>query len=374
MTLIKELIEIPEQVQRGDFVLNLSQGLEGSAVHQTLAQYVVTPQLATSFEDALGFIKSAVVGGQTPQGNQNRQKGAYLHGSFGSGKSHFMAVLHLLLQGNTEARAMPELAPAVSKHDEWLHKHNILLVPYHMIGAPSIEAGILGGYVRYIQKRHPDAPQPGFYLSDRLFRDAVGMRERLGDAKFFEVLNQAGGNVADNDGWGELAGGWDAISFDAVVSGLAGGEERARLVGADLTTGQIQHEGISWQTDGVEHVVELVFVAICAQAGQAIVVPLIGVTGMLGFGNEVVSRAGSRHPFEIDRHIGANPRVSFPKQLVRMRPVCRQVRGFRRCRIQRNTSFGQPGTPLLPHLFIKIRRFRLQGYRNHASQPFCLQI
>lgn len=231
MTLIKELIEIPEQVQRGDFVLNLSQGLEGSAVHQTLAQYVVTPQLATSFEDSLGFIKSAVVGGQTPQGNQNRQKGAYLHGSFGSGKSHFMAVLHLLLQGNTEARAIPELAPAVSKHDEWLQKHNILLVPYHMIGAPSIEAGILGGYVRYIQKRHPDAPQPGFYLSDRLFRDAVGMRERLGDAKFFEVLNQAGGNLANNDGWGELAGGWDAISFDAVVNGLAGGEERARLVG-----------------------------------------------------------------------------------------------------------------------------------------------
>ena len=43
MTLIKELGEIPEKVQRGDFVLNLSHGLEGNAVHQTLAQYVVTP-------------------------------------------------------------------------------------------------------------------------------------------------------------------------------------------------------------------------------------------------------------------------------------------------------------------------------------------
>ena len=129
MTLLKELISIPEKVQSGDFVLNLSTGLEPEAVQQTLDQYVVTPQLAKAFDDALGFIKSTV------EGNQNRQKGAYLHGSFGSGKSHFMAVLHLLLQGNPDARAINELAPAVSKHDSWLQNKNILLVPYQMIGA-----------------------------------------------------------------------------------------------------------------------------------------------------------------------------------------------------------------------------------------------
>ncbi|WP_210386920.1 hypothetical protein [Ectothiorhodospira sp. PHS-1] len=142
--LMKALIHIPERVQRGDFVLNLSHGLEGEAVQQTLDQYVVTPQLVKAFDDALSFIKSTVVGGQ------NRQKGAYLHGSFGSGKSHFMAVAHLLMQGHPDARAIPELAPVVSEHDDWLQQHNILLVPYHMIGAPSIEAGILGGYVRHI--------------------------------------------------------------------------------------------------------------------------------------------------------------------------------------------------------------------------------
>src|SRR5690606_37403285 len=107
MTLIKDLIDIPERVQKGDFVLNLSTGLAETAVADTLAQYVVTPQLQKSFEDALGFIKSTV------DGNQNRQKGAYLHGSFGSGKSHFMAVLNLLLQGNAQARAINELAPVV---------------------------------------------------------------------------------------------------------------------------------------------------------------------------------------------------------------------------------------------------------------------
>lgn len=178
MTLIKDLISIPEKVQRGDFVLNLASGLEADAVDQTLEQYVVTPQLAAAFEDALGFVKSAVAA------PHNRNKGAYLHGSFGSGKSHFMAVLDLLLQGHAKARAIPELASAVSRHDQWMQSRNILLVPYHMIGAASIESGVFGGYARHVRKLHPEAPIPGFYLSGRLFRDAQAFRDRMGDKAF----------------------------------------------------------------------------------------------------------------------------------------------------------------------------------------------
>jgi len=227
MTLIKDLIEIPEKVQRGDFVLNLSSGLADEAIQQTLDQYVVTPQLAKSFDDALSFIKSTVVG------NQNRQKGAYLHGSFGSGKSHFMAVLHLLLQGNTQARAINELAPAVSKNDDWLQKSNILLVPYHMIGAASIESGVLGGYAKYIKKLHPDAPVPGFYMSERLFKDAQNLRETMGDESFFNTLNTApgaGATASSDGGWGELEAGWDAFSFDAVINQQSAAEDKDRLV------------------------------------------------------------------------------------------------------------------------------------------------
>lgn len=79
MTLLKDLISIPEQVQQGDFVLNLPAGLEGDAAERTLADYVITPQLAECFENALSFISSAA--GDT----NKRSKGAYLHGSFGSG-------------------------------------------------------------------------------------------------------------------------------------------------------------------------------------------------------------------------------------------------------------------------------------------------
>ncbi|HAH43603.1 MAG TPA: hypothetical protein DCM07_01880, partial [Planctomycetaceae bacterium] len=89
MTLIKELINIPEQIQQGDFVLRLAEDINRPEV--VLDNYVVTPELSACFDSALSFIGSAV---------QNRtSKASYLHGSFGSGKSHFMAVLHLILQG-----------------------------------------------------------------------------------------------------------------------------------------------------------------------------------------------------------------------------------------------------------------------------------
>lgn len=243
MPLLRELIDIPEKVQSGDFVLNLSTGLEPAAIKQTLDQYVVTPQLVRAFEDALSFIKSTI------EGNQNRQKGAYLHGSFGSGKSHFMAVLHLLLQGNADARAINELAPVVHKHDAWLQSKNILLVPYQMIGAVSIEAGILGGYANYIAKRHPNAPIPGFYLSDRIIKDAENLRRAMGDDAFFKTLNQYAQATGDDDGWGEVdSGHWDLTIYTPAISAHGNRVDRARLVG-DLVRAFFQSVTETAKTD-----------------------------------------------------------------------------------------------------------------------------
>ena len=121
-----------------------------------------------------------------PQFHQERpaiktSKASYLHGSFGSGKSHFMAVLHLILQGNTAARGIPELAPVITKHNDWIAGKKFLLVPYHMIGSADMESGILGGYVEFIRRVHPDAPIPGVYLAEGLFRDAENLRKQMGD-------------------------------------------------------------------------------------------------------------------------------------------------------------------------------------------------
>ncbi|CAG9172600.1 hypothetical protein LMG23992_02277 [Cupriavidus laharis] len=223
MTLLKDLIDIPERVHQGDFVLQLSKGV--TEPEQTLRDYVVTPQLVDAFSNALGFIQQAVQSGGS--------KAAYLHGSFGSGKSHFMAVLNLLLAGNTRARATPELADVVARHG-WTEGRKFLLVPYHMIGARDMESAILGQYAEFVRKKHPDAPVPGFYLAEGLFKDARELRERMGDEAFFAQLNEGASN-GDDGGWGTFESGWDAMSFDAAMLEAPNGEERSRLVG-DLIT------------------------------------------------------------------------------------------------------------------------------------------
>jgi hypothetical protein len=226
MPLIRELIAIPERVHQGDFVLQLTKGV--TEPQQTLRDYVVTPQLVDAFGNALGFIQQAVQTGSS--------KAAYLHGSFGSGKSHFMAVLNLLLAGNTQARSIPELADVVARHG-WTHKRKFLLVPYHMVGARDMESAILGQYAEYVSKRHPDAPVPGFYLAEGLFKDARELRSRMGDQRFFADLNKGlvGGGGSSSSGWGDLERGWDAASFEAAMLEPPNGEERARLV-SDLIT------------------------------------------------------------------------------------------------------------------------------------------
>src|SRR5437899_3064490 len=194
MTLIKDLIDIPERVQGGDFVLHLTQDV--NRAEETLSEYVVTPELKECFDNALTFIRSALL--------TNTSKASYLHGSFGSGKSHFMAVLYLILQGNTAARSIPEFAPVLAKHNEWSTGKKFLLVPYHMIGAHDMESGILGGYVEFVRRTHPNAPIPGVYLAEGLFQDARALRERMGDAQFFTMLSEGKGGAG---GGGELEAG-----------------------------------------------------------------------------------------------------------------------------------------------------------------------
>jgi hypothetical protein len=218
MPTIGDIFDIPAQVHQGDFVLRLTEGVARPA--DTLRTYVVTPQLVSCFDRALDLISSAL--------EANTSKGAYLHGSFGSGKSHFMAVLTLLLQHHPEARSITELAPVVTKHNRWTEGRKFLVVPYHMIGAPSLEAAVLGHYAEYVRALHPDAPTPGLYRAESLFEDARRLRATMGDEAFFAQL---GGTPPADSGWGSLEAGWDADSFDAAMAAPPAAEERQRLIG-----------------------------------------------------------------------------------------------------------------------------------------------
>src|SRR3712207_5132337 len=203
MTLLRELIDIPEHVHKGDFVLRLSEGVVDPA--GTLGEYVVTPELLRCLHRGLARAREGAA--------RRTSKATYLHGSFGSGKSHFMAVLHLILQGNPQARGTPELAGVIAKHNAWLQGKKFLLVPYHMIGAHSMESGIFGGYVDFIRRTHPNSPIPGVFLAEKLFDDARRLRQTMRDGPFFDRLNAAQGS--GGGGWGELESAWDVTRFEA---------------------------------------------------------------------------------------------------------------------------------------------------------------
>lgn len=222
MTLLKELIDIPERVHQSDFVISLKSAIEDPVA--TMRDYVVTKQLVDSFDEALSLITSAV--------GDRRSKSTYLHASFGAGKSAFMAVLHLLLQGEPAATTNPELAPVVANYSEKLAGRKFLLVPYQAVGADSIEQIVLGGYVEHLQRLHPEAPLPPVYVADGIVNDAVRKRQQLGDDTFFRVLSD--GEVADE--WGDFGAGWEASRFEAAVAAAPGTTQRDELISALLRT------------------------------------------------------------------------------------------------------------------------------------------
>ncbi|NEB38308.1 phage resistance protein [Streptomyces sp. SID14515] len=209
--LLRDVIDIKESLSTSDFVLRLSEATTPAGAEGALRDYVVTERLRDNFDEALGLIKAALDG--------HTSKAAYLHGSFGSGKSHFMAVLHALLSGSPAARARADLDPVLSKH-EWLGTDGkrFLLVPYHMLGAKALEQRVLGGYVTHVKKLHPDAPTPQVYRTDALFDTIRSLRERNGDRFIIDGLapSEATGGDEDDE-WGE-AFAWQPELLDTALA------------------------------------------------------------------------------------------------------------------------------------------------------------
>ena len=227
MTLLRDLITIPESVSEGDFVVRASETAD-------LANYVVTDQLRECFQQALGAIGHAVT--------SKRSQAKFLHGSFGSGKSHFMAVLREILKHNPQARGKEGLVDVVAEADPWLRGCTSLTLTFHMLEAKSVEQAVLEGYLTQITALHPDAPVPAVHQSDEILVGAAGLREDLGDEKFFARLNGVGGGVGGASGGSSLAAiharhvGWTPATYAAAASAKPGTEERDRLISALTST------------------------------------------------------------------------------------------------------------------------------------------
>ena len=228
-TLLREVLDIPLQAGAEDYVLRLTDSVEADEVARTVDEYVVTPALAEAFDTALALIAEALTSGVS--------RGAFLAGSFGSGKSHFMAILYSLLRHDLAAfgRAKAELQPVIARHDDVLSDKNVLPLAFHLIGAESLEQALFLGYIRQIARLHPGAPLPALHESDAILRDAERLRLRDGDDRFFAGLNGGAAGGGGEDAWSRLIGStgtWTTESYAAARAAEPGSEQRQLLVTA----------------------------------------------------------------------------------------------------------------------------------------------
>lgn len=230
---LRDVLTIPESVHAGDFKIELTGGFTDGETDARVREYVVTPQLREAFTKALSIVRAGVRDGHS--------HAAYLHGSFGSGKSHFLTVLHAVLNNHPAARAKPGLQPVILEHDEWLRGKKFLMVPYHLIGATDLDSAILGGYVATVAALRPDAPTPAVYRSDAMLDDARRQREFLADdAAFARWLGSGVPAAADDlDDLDVIDGapdaGWSTAEFDAAFAARQGDPVRRGLESALLS-------------------------------------------------------------------------------------------------------------------------------------------
>ena len=223
MTPLRDLLDLPPSVRKGDFVQALAAGIQHP--RETVECYALTPALLESFHKALSIIGAAVKTG--------RSQAAFLHGSFGAGKSHFLAVLDLLLANNPDAWARGEFHAFRNDH-AWIEGAKVLQLPMVLTEAESIEGRVFQAYIHWLRDNHPDAPVPALFRDVELFDNAVSFRDTMGAPAFFARLNHSS---ADADGWGDIAAEeeWTAETFTAAMRS-GDPEVRGRLFSALVRT------------------------------------------------------------------------------------------------------------------------------------------
>lgn len=199
MPALSDILDLPEEVTKSAFVVRLAE-----AVHHAdalMVTYAITPDIHGALDRALGLIGNAV--------REQRNDAAFIHGSFGSGKSHFMAVLSLL-SGNAErAWREPALHDLLVKH-EWVKEKKLFRLHLNMIDAASLGDKVFGSYLELARKLHPEAPVAPLFADEALFANAEALRATVGDDKFFASLNQ-GASVDPR--WGKKEG-WNGARFE----------------------------------------------------------------------------------------------------------------------------------------------------------------
>ncbi|MCG8556833.1 MAG: DUF6079 family protein [Proteobacteria bacterium] len=227
----------PEDIRAMGFVIKLREAEPGSEeVKQLVNDYVITPAVEKELPRILDDMKQVF--------DRGEEYGRFIHGSFGSGKSHFMTMLAMLLENVSPAwdkfrfllRAhRDELASKgreVPGHETWIPNAKLLVVRIHMLSV----RGRATGFDRAVYDAFNEALKgrgkaPFEFLNvDAIFDEVRREADEYGDI-VWKRLETAG-----------IVGGRD--DFEKLASGSAKARERFARTWLEYKGRDPSHAGI----------------------------------------------------------------------------------------------------------------------------------
>jgi hypothetical protein len=130
--LVRHVLDLPDEVP--ECVVNIRQFDDPDVLAQNVQDYVITPRVAQELEDLVRRLHRSV---EWHEGG----RGHFVHGSFGSGKSHFMATLGLILENHPAIwqKDHPIIQKIHTEFGTWLAAHPVLVIPVYMLGQTSFQ-------------------------------------------------------------------------------------------------------------------------------------------------------------------------------------------------------------------------------------------
>ncbi len=192
----------PEDIRAMGFVVKLRESEPGSdEVKQLVDDYVITPAIEKELPRILDDMKQVF--------DRGEEYGRFIHGSFGSGKSHFMTMLSLLLEGaqpawqkfrpllNAHKDSQSSKGRDSADHEAWLAKASLLVVRIHMLSVRGKSTGfdraVYEGFNAALKRR---SKGPFEFLNvDAIFEEVRREAKEYGDVvwKRLEAENIVGG-------------------------------------------------------------------------------------------------------------------------------------------------------------------------------------
>lgn len=228
----------PEDIRALEFVVRLRDGDASAPEAKRLVDdYVITPAVRKELPLILDAMKQVF--------DRGEEYGRFVHGSFGSGKSHFLTMLAMLLENGSPA--WQKFGAIVNAHGEsqqakgrdpvdhagWLAKANLLVVRIHMLSVrgrnTSFDRAMYEGFNQALKQR---GKAPFEFLNlDAIFNEVRRDASVYGDV-LWKDLETAG-----------LVG--SAADFEAIASGT----ERVR---ENFARHWLEHKGRNAADAGID--------------------------------------------------------------------------------------------------------------------------